>query len=101
LPTRRNSYDRDRHDYTVKFGKLSEDRSGEATLVRTTGTGHGARGAVFEISAKDLEQLDRAEGRGYTRLQDFAVDCMRSGKVIRTYTYVSKKYDGGLRPYDW
>jgi Gamma-glutamyl cyclotransferase, AIG2-like len=88
-------------DYTVMFGKLSEDKSGKATLVRTTGTGHSARGAVFKISARELAQLDRAEGAGYTRLQDFPVECTRSGEAIKTHTYVAKKYDGELRPYDW
>lgn len=88
-------------DYTVVFGKLSKDKSGKATLLRATGADHGARGAVFEISHEELDQLDRAEGAGYVRQENFAVNCTRSGKVIKTYTYVTKECDERLRPYDW
>lgn len=87
--------------YVVGVGKLSADESGKATLIRSAEAHDVVRGAVFEISTDELPSLDAAEGRGYRRLTDFVVRCLRTGEPIETHTYQARTHDSRLKPYDW
>lgn len=86
--------------HRVAFAKLSEDTSGKATLVSCDGPPFAA-GLVYELSANDLAELDRFEGPGYRREDDFPVTCLDSGRTVRAFTYLAKEAASGLRPYDW
>lgn len=89
--------------YSRDFSKLSADRSGKATLVRSETTGQGSTGVLFEIKQSELPNLDRAEaaGKGYDRLDSFPVRLSEDGQVVHTTTYLAKENHASLRPYDW
>ncbi len=87
--------------FVVRFTKPSIDLSGKATLVASDRTKHAAIGAVFEISTDDLDSLNKAEGPGYERHNDFRVGCLRTGESITTHTYIAKEQHLDLKPFDW
>jgi hypothetical protein len=62
-------------------------------------------GVLYEIAAKEIEALDRSEGRGkgYDRVDDFEVWIIPDDKLIRAVTYMADKtsVDTALKPYDW
>jgi ketosteroid isomerase-like protein len=84
--------------YDLEFSKISKDGSGKATLVVAEGT---ARGALFEIANTDRADLDRAEGKGYVRDDQFQVERTADGQLVRATTYVASAIDRQLKPYDW
>lgn len=88
-------------DFMVTFSKPSTDLSGKATLVASDAAGPAVIGAVFEISTSDLDNLNRAEGPGYDRYDDFPVTCLRTGESITADTYLAQEHRGHLKPYDW
>ncbi len=88
-------------DFVVSFTKPSIDLSGKATMVASNGTKLAAIGAVFEISTSDLDNLNKAEGPGYERHNDFRVACLRTGESIAAHTYMAKEEHLDLKPYDW
>jgi len=87
--------------FTVSFSKPSVDQSGKATLVRSDVGGPVVIGAVYEIAATELEDLNEAEGSGYDRHDDCPVTCLRTGESILTNTYIARNHEGHLKPYDW
>ena len=86
--------------FSVSFSKPSKDKSGKATL-SVCNSEANALGVVFEISTDELIELDSVEGDGYERQEQFEVTCLHSGEIIQTYTYLAKKEDSNLKPYDW
>jgi cation transport regulator ChaC len=84
--------------YVLEFSKISRDGSGKATLVVGEGK---ARGVLFEIANTDRADLDRAEGKGYARDDQFEVETATDGQRIRATTYVASAIDRQLKPYDW
>jgi hypothetical protein len=55
-------------NFSIEFSKLSGDKSGKATLIRSN---RRSLGVVFEISDAELRALDEAEGNGYKRNDNF------------------------------
>ena len=88
-------------NFSVGFHKRGVDASGKAALVAVNDTTVITVGTVFEIDAREIEQLDRTEGSGYRRLQRFRVRCTRSGDVLQTHTYAAVEHHSDLVPYDW
>ena len=88
-------------DFGVSFTKPGIDLSGKATIVASDGSKLAATGAVFEISTSDLDNLNKAEGPGYERHNEFRVACLHTGKSITAHTYVAKEHRSQLKPYDW
>lgn len=87
--------------FTVSFSKPSVDQSGKATLVRSDVGGPGVIGAVYEIATAERDYLNKAEGPGYDKHDDFLVTCICTGDSITTSTYIAREHEGHLKPYDW
>lgn len=89
--------------FDLEFSKLSIiDGSGKATLLRADDA--TTPGVVFEIDMCDLTDLDDAEGAsgrapGYDRIEDFTAEA--NGERITATTYLARKTDPQLRPFDW
>ena len=83
-------------DWSLRFHKLSKDRSGKCSIVSGD---EGAYFAIFDISDDDKLELDRIEGvgNGYgstsLHIPSFG-DCA-------TYIAEASHVDDALRPYDW
>ncbi len=87
--------------YELRFSKRSIDGSGKATIVESKGSSEKLYGALFEIDSNDLSALDEAEGKGYTRENNFCVFDINNDQKIMTTTYIAEKEEAGLLPYDW
>lgn len=92
-------------EYILKFSKKSKDKSGKATLVKSTEPKHQAFGALFQIGFNDLPRLDKVEGRGsgYDRNDAFNVTLLSDGAQAQVTTYIApaSAVDNSLKPYDW
>ncbi len=88
--------------YELSFNKRSKDCSGKATIVENQYSTKKLYGALFQIDAKERSKLDKAEGNGYTRIDDFVV-VQSDNNEIETTTYFAKSGATGrkLRPYSW
>jgi gamma-glutamylcyclotransferase len=88
---------------SINFLKKSDDGSGKATLA--SAIGDRAFGVIFDLDRSDLPELDRFEGagRGYDRVDDFAVRIVGSHEPITAVSYLANPsfIVPGLRPYDW
>ncbi len=91
--------------YILEFSKKSKDKSGKATLVKSTEPKRQVFGALFEIGLDDRPKLDRAEGKGsgYDRNDVFDVTLLSVGTQAQVTTYIASAsaVDGSLKPYDW
>jgi len=91
--------------YIVKFIKKSIDGSGKATLVKTNKESDVVYGVLFNISEKERQELDRAEGvgdGGYEVKEDLTV--IHNDKPVhgvRTYIAPKEKCRNNLLAYDW
>jgi hypothetical protein len=85
--------------FDLEFSKRSQDGSGKASLTQVdNATTHGV---LFEIDATELGALDRAEGAGYGRVDDFEVDLVGTGERVSATAYIASVVDPQLKPYDW
>lgn len=84
--------------YDLEFSKLSNDGSGKATLVAAANV--STPGILFEIDKCDRTELDRAEGPGYERMDDFSAET-GTGKRITATTYIASTTHRQLKPFDW
>ncbi|MCF6343615.1 MAG: gamma-glutamylcyclotransferase [Devosiaceae bacterium] len=89
--------------YELNFNKRSKDCSGKATIVENRYCTKKLYGALFQIDEKERSKLDRAEGNGYTRIDNFVVVQSDNNNEIETTTYFAKSGATGrkLRPYSW
>ena len=89
--------------YILQFSKRSKDCSGKATIVESKGSHEKLYGALFEIDKGELDNLDKAEGPGYERQDDFIVVKTDNDQEIEVTTYFAKPGATGehLRPYNW
>jgi hypothetical protein len=78
--------------FRVAFAKDSRDGSGKATLLAAD---HAQAGVLWRLPATELPALDAAEGPDYARAE-IALAC-----GTRAFTYVARKPDLSLTPYDW
>jgi AIG2-like family len=85
--------------HTVDFSKRGADGSGKAALVR-----HAKRatfGVLFEIALCERDALDRYEGPGYQRVDDFQVLAVSGLELVSASTYLPCASEPDLMPYDW
>jgi len=89
--------------YELRFSKRSEDCSGKATIVENARNNNKLYGAVFEIDKSELSKLDKAEGIGYERRDNFIVVRADKNEEIKVTTYFAKSGATGehLKPYNW
>ena len=89
--------------YELRFSKRSKDCSGKATIVESKGNHEKLYGALFQIEKAELPDLDKAEGSGYERRDDFVVVKMADNEEIEVTTYFAKPGATGefLKPYGW
>ena len=98
--------------YSLEVIKRSKDKSGKATLVKSTQPGVKSTqpgqqvfGVLFEIENGDRSALDKAEGKGsgYDRIDDFIVNMLPDMTQAQVTTYLAScsAVDDGLKPYDW
>lgn len=89
--------------YELQFSKRSKDCSGKATIVESKEAGEKLYGALFQIEKNELDELDRAEGPGYERQDDFVVVRVDNDQEIEVSTYFAKSGAMGehLKPYSW
>ncbi len=91
--------------HQLKFHKISKDGSSKCDILETQNNDDIVWGVLYEIDAKDLDKLDKVEGKGsgYERKEIEIV--LDSSRVISAKTYYVKnqeKYtDSSLKPYDW
>ena len=88
-------------NYVLEFSKPSLDNSGKATLSWTAGAGYCSIGVVFQVLEGEREKLDRAEGSGYARRDDFGVQLLDSRTRLDTSFCFAEKTDCTRKPYDW
>jgi len=89
--------------YDLRFSKRSDDCSGKATIVENNGSHEKLYGALFQIDKTELLALDKAEGTGYERRDDFVVVKVKDDQEIEVTTYIAKPktIDSSLVPYHW
>ena len=107
--------------YGIAFSKIGRDGTGKVTLVASAGGPNAqaanevaaslAHGVIYELSAADIEILDKIEGRGrgYHRFEAVAtiLDGKQSEGVcanrIGVTTYIAEPgfLDTRLMPFDW
>ncbi len=91
------------HGYTLAFSTKSKDGSGKATIARTENDDTALYGALYEIDVKDRAQLDRHEGFGYYRTDEFVVRRADNNEKLVVTTYIANHstIDNTLMPYHW
>ena len=90
--------------YSLSFCKRSsKDKSGKATLVKSTNSQDKVFGVLFKISDDECMALNRAEGEDYDRVSNFSVFRLPDAEEIEAVAYIAKsdKCDNSLAPYDW
>lgn len=92
--------------WTLNFSKRSDvDGSGKATLAGSRETDVSAHGVIFEISERQLVELDRIEGvgSGYDRFNDLKIEFLASGEraIASTYLASDGHIDQSLKPFHW
>lgn len=93
--------------FAMAFSKLSVDGSGKAALVERPGA--IVHGVAFELDIASRVLLDRIEGPGYVRQDDFEIKLQRRGVAeegfeavtVSASTYHACRHLDGLVPYDW
>ncbi len=91
------------HGYTLAFSKKSKDGSGKATIAKTTNDDIALYGALYKIDLNDRPQLDRHEGFGYYRNDNFVVRRVDNNEKIVVTTYIAnhQSIDNNIIPYHW
>ena len=89
--------------YTLAFSKKSKDGSGKATIAKTENDNDALYGVLYEIDAKDRAQLDRHEGFGYDRTDEFVVRRADNNEKLIVTTYIANHsaIDNNMIPYHW
>lgn len=89
--------------YDLCFSKRSKDCSGKVTIIENGGNNDKLYGALFRIDKAEHPTLDKAEGLGYERADDFVVVKVDDDQEIEVTTYFAKPGATGeqLKPYSW
>lgn len=85
--------------FAVDFTKRGADDSGKAALVSRPGW--MAYGVLFEIALAERDVLDRHEGPGYQRVDDFKLWTLTGSQEVVASTYIARASEPDLLPYDW
>lgn len=86
--------------WDLEFSKKSIDGSGKATLI-TNAEAINTPGVLFEINARELNELDRFEGagKGYDRLDGFEIETFKGS--VKAVTYLASERHSNMIPFDW
>jgi gamma-glutamylcyclotransferase len=89
--------------YVLAFSKQSKDGSGKATLVKTADPALRVHGVLFNLNESDGPTLDREEGSGYQRVDEFRIFTAPDIQSIAAITYIARadRTNLVLLPYDW
>ncbi len=89
--------------YELRFNKRSKDCSGKANIVKIKNNKNKLYGVIFKINKNELSKLDKAEGNGYERKDDFIVVKVNNNQEIIVTTYFAKRgaINENLKPYHW
>lgn len=74
------------------------DGSGKCHIIEAEEPGQVVWGVLFEMNKKEQTELDRIEGRGYTKK---SVTVAYDSSTIAAYTYHATAIKNGLRPFHW
>lgn len=87
------------HGYELKWHKASKDDSGKCDVVQGN-LESVIYGVLYSIDSSQLNDLDRAEGRGngYERKE---LEVIQSGSQIKAWVYCATSINAKLKPYDW
>ena len=80
--------------------KVGQDASGKCDVVATGDPGDSVHGVLYEISATDKPELDRAEGLGKGYAEKRVVVQTDSGPCD-AWVYYATATDPRLRPFSW
>lgn len=89
--------------FKVEFSKKSKDKSGKATLIRTTNKSDIIWGTISIISKKEKHLLGEAEGLGEGYNEEHIPIKTETGEDIYPITYIAEDsyIDKELIPYSW
>ncbi len=89
--------------FKVEFSKRSEDKSGKATLIKTTNKSDIIWGTISIISKKEKPLLDKAEGLGKGYYEEYIPIKTKTDEGIYLLTYIAEDsyIDKKLIPYSW
>ena len=86
--------------HQLRFHKISRDGTGKCNIFLTNCIEDHVLGVIYEIDDKDIEVLDRIEGKGYGYASK-VVDIEFNGVIIGATSYVATNIDESLEPFDW
>ena len=87
--------------YTLKFHKVSRDKSGKGDMAFTGSETDELYGVVFSIDKSEEPKLDRAEGLGYGyEKMEIDVEGITKGP-LRVWAYYATDINSELKPYHW
>ena len=89
------------HEHDLRFHKLGKDGSGKCDAFYTGDDGDIVFGALFDISASEKPDLDRAEGLGYGYEKKSVAVYASDDYSLEATTYIATKIDKHLKPYSW
>jgi hypothetical protein len=89
--------------FKIEFSKRSKDKSGKATLIRTTNKSDIIWGTISTILKKEKPLLDKAEGLGEGYNEEHILIKTETGEDICPITYIAEDsyIDKELTPYSW
>jgi len=89
--------------FKIEFSKRSKDKSGKATLIRTTNKSDIIWGTISTILKKEKHLLDKAEGLGEGYNEEHIPIKTETSEDIFLITYIAEDsyIDKKLIPYSW
>lgn len=84
----------------LRFHKVSIDGSGKFDAESTGNLSDRVYGVVFEVLAREMAALNRAEGVGWG-YEVQIVSVATEARVVEAMTYVATRKNPALRPYHW
>jgi len=89
--------------YRLEFSKISSDKSGKATIIKTDSKSDFVFGTIAQISKDEKHLLDKAEGlgKGYNETHVQVITNTEETIIPSTYIADEKSIDNELKPYTW
>jgi len=87
--------------HALRFHKRSIDGSGKADAYVTNDDSDAVWGVVYELTADEKPDLDKAEGLGSGYDEKWVCVTSAEGSEQEVQLYVATAIDASLRPYRW
>lgn len=87
------------HRYELKWHKASKDGSSKCDVVEG-GFEKIVYGVLYSIDSSQLNDLDRAEGRGYG-YERKEVEVLHGESTSKAWVYYATSINPKLKPFDW